>query len=277
MSEKTMDTSFLPKKAEGCLRLVTNNILQQTINNSLMRLIGLIDAFKIYDADIVAFQEVDVPWRSDYHIVEEMAKIGYGIAAETGKLHTPIYYRADKFTLIDNGYVGYDLSGLPNREARALCWALLEEKESGKRIIVTNTHLISHGFKMSEEAQEHRELHRQKCAKQFSSLLDALKEKVGDAPTLSTGDFNSYVCSLPYKILAEQLNSAREVCPTRVNMEYMTSCGVGKAPEIKEDMAIDHVFFSHKGITPVHFESVVHPFTYSYSDHVPVFFDFILE
>ena len=100
MSEKTMDTSFLPKKAEGCLRLVTNNILQQTINNSLMRLIGLIDAFKIYDADIVAFQEVDVPWRSDYHIVEEMAKIGYGIAAETGKLHTPIYYRADKFTLM---------------------------------------------------------------------------------------------------------------------------------------------------------------------------------
>ena len=272
------DTSFLPKKADGCLRLVTNNILQQTINNSNDRLLGLIEAFKIYDADFVAHQEVDVPWRNDYHVVEEMAKIGYEVAPDTSRLHTPIYFKADKFTLIDSGFVGYDLKGLPNQEARALCWALIEEKASGKRIIVTNTHLISHGFKMSEEAQGHRELHRQRCAQQFSTLLNRLKEKVGEAPTLSTGDFNSYCNSLPYKMLAEQLNSAREVCPSKVNMEYMTSCnGVGKAPEIKEDMAIDHVFFSHKGITPVHFESVVHPFTYSYSDHGPVFFDFILD
>ena len=277
MSETVIDTAFLPPKAEGTLRLVTNNILQQTINNSRQRLLGLIEAYKIYEADIAAFQEVDVPWREEYHIVDEMAKIGYALASETGKLHTPIYFKADKFTLIENGYVGYDLRGLAEQSVRAYCWACLEEKASGKRFIVTNTHLISVGNGMSDEAKENRELHRQRCARQFPAALSALCERFGNVPALSTGDFNSYCITEPYKILAEALNSAREVCPSRVNMEYRTSCSVGKPPVLEEGMAIDHVFFTKYGVTPVHFETVIDPFTYSYTDHVPVFFDFYLD
>ena len=73
------DTSFVPKKADGCLRLVTNNVLQQAINKSEQRLLDLIEAFRVYDADFFALQEVDVPWREERHISEELEKIGLGV------------------------------------------------------------------------------------------------------------------------------------------------------------------------------------------------------
>lgn len=271
------DTSFVPKKADGCLRLVTNNVLQQAINKSEQRLLDLIEAFKVYDADFFALQEVDIPWREERHISEELEKIGYSLAPSTDRVHTPIYYKTDRYTLVDCGFSGYNLKGLAEQSVRAYSFACVEHKESGKKLILTNTHLISHGKGMSEEAQANRELHRQQCARQFPEILQTLSNKFGGAPTLSTGDFNSYCDSLPYQILAGALNSAREVCPSRVNMEYMTSCLLGVAPTIEKDKAIDHVFYSKSGITAKHFESVIHPYTYAYSDHVPVFFDFYLD
>ena len=277
MSETINKSALVPQKAEGALRLVSNNILQQTINNSEARLLGLLKAFACYDADVYTLQEVDVPWREERHISEEMEKIGYSLATTTDRVHTPIYYKTERYSLIDCGFSGYDLAGLAEQSVRAYSWACLEDKESGKRFVVTNTHLISVGNGMSDEAKENRELHRQACARQLPVVVKKLCERFGGVPALSAGDFNSYCITKPYEILAEGLCSARELCPSRVNMEYKTSCAVNKAPNKEPGMAIDHVFYTDFGITPIHYEAFIEEFSYSYSDHVPVFFDFYLD
>ena len=74
-----------------------------------------------------------------------------------------------------------------------------------------------------------------------------------------------------------EYNSARDNCPVTINMEYETCNPYGEPPAIGQGEAIDHVFYSKSGITAKHFESVIHPYTYAYSDHVPVFFDFYLD
>jgi len=48
----------------------------------------------------------------------------------------------------------------------------------------------------------------------------------------------------------------------------------GKPPKISG--AIDHVFFSKTGVNAVHYETIISEYTYCYSDHVPVSFDFTL-
>ena len=93
---------------------------------------------------------------------------------------------------------------------------------------------------------------------------------------MCAADFNSSCSSASYAILAEGLNSPREKAPVKVNMDYMTSCWVKRAPYHEPLTAIDHVFYTD-GVTPVRYEVFIEPFSYAYTDHVPVFFDFELN
>ena len=91
-----------------------------------------------------------------------------------------------------------------------------------------------------------------------------------------TGDFNAFTTSEVYKIMTGQMSSARDNCEKNVNMDFNTPCRLGEIPE-KTNRFIDHVFYSNFGITAKHFETVVSPYTYAYSDHVPVLLDFELN
>lgn len=276
MSEMICDASLVPEKGERTLRLVSNNILHQAIVNSEERLQGLIAAYKVYGADIFSLQEVDKVWREEYHFCDTMISLGYKPAAGHEDSPTPVFYKADKFDCVDSGRISFDLTETPEKEGRTLWWTCLEEKASGKRIVATSCHFISSGGKAtSDEQKEHRELHRRTCARQLPVLLKQLCEKYG-AVGVSAADFNANCTSETYKTLSEGLNSARELAPVRVNMDYMTSCWIKRAPYHEPMTAIDHVFYTD-GITPERYEVFIEEFSYAYTDHVPVFFDFVLD
>ncbi len=276
MSETTDFKALVPEKKEGTLRLVSNNILHQAIVNSEERLLGLIAAYKVYDADIFSLQEVDRVWREDYHFCDTMISLGYAPAKGHENSPTPVFYKVDKFNCVDSGSIPFDLTETPEKEGRTLWWACLEEKESGKKIIATSCHFISSGGKATNDEQKaHRELHRQTCARQLPVLVKGLCEKYG-AVGVSAADFNSNCNSAAYSILSSTMNSARELSPVKVNMEYMTSCWIKRAPYLEPMTAIDHVFYTD-GITPVRYEVFIKEFSYAYTDHVPVFFDFKLN
>ena len=77
-----------------------------------------------------------------------------------------------------------------------------------------------------------------------------------------------------YNNMRMRFNSAREKAERKVNMEYKTSNNFNPA---ELGSAIDHVFYSKKGIVGQHFETIISEYGYRLSDHLPIFFDFTLE
>lgn len=268
----TPDSVNIPVKDDPAqIRFVTNNILQQYIKPSWNRQADLIGGFLLMDADIYALQECDGSyWHKTYKLNEELEKMGYAVVTDNLDTVNPIFYKADKFELIEGGYKTYDVSSLKDAKDRWYSYAVLKEKATGKQILVMSTHFIA-------GAADDLEAHRQICANELPKFVAEMQKKYPNAPLILGGDFNSNCETESYKILSEAFLSARESNATKKNMDYKTSCSVGKAPARGgEGTAIDHIFYT-KGITPKHYEAIVSTYSYAYSDHVPVVLDFILN
>lgn len=272
LSEKIVQ---IPKKEDASyIRFVTNNILKQSLNNSWDRLYGLLGAYVHMDADIFVLQEVDSVWNTRYGLTERMKNMGFSLVTNNEQVDCPIYYKTDRFKLIEGGFEKYDLTKSPEKESKSYTWACLEEKTTGKRIIVMGTHFIANGTK--SELRANKDIHRQVCAEQLVVKSAELMKKYGAIATVMGGDYNTTPNTEAYKIMADGLVSARNGAAVKVNMDFATDCVVGQSPSKGADKAIDHVFYSKGGITPKLFQTLVSEFTYSYSDHVPVVFDFEL-
>ena len=278
LTSKTSEKMIqMPAKEDATyIRFVTNNILQQKLKNSWDRLYGLFGMYVYMDADIFALQEVDAAWHNDYAFTERMEAFGYSIVTNNKDVGCPLYYKNDRFTLIEGGYQKYDLTNSPEKESRTYSWACLEEKSTGKKLIVLGTHFIANGAGSTAEQKANRNIHRQVCANELVAKSEELMKKYGAVGVIMAGDYNSDCNSEAYKILSTGLNSARELAPKKVNMDFATDCSVGTAHSRGAGKALDHVFYSKTGITPKLYQSVVSKYSYAYSDHVPVFMDFVL-
>lgn len=277
----------IPKKAdESYIRLVSNNIRMQSLTKSKERAIGLFAAFKIMDADIYALQEVDALWRVSFGFVKEMEAMGYKSVPlnSTSSTNGPIFYKADKFKVIDSGLQKYDVSMFTDGAypAAVYLWACLEHRETKKQIIVVNTHLtskVTHEGVSEEEKLIRVEKLRNETARQLSAAISALERRFSGAVALAAGDFNNNYESKTYEAMKQGLLSARDDCEKKVNMQYNTTLGSGNINVLPEvgTRAIDHIFYSKTGMEAKHYETLVSPYTYAYSDHVPVMLDFELK
>ncbi len=264
------------KEKDSYIRFVTNNILKQSLNDSWARLYGLFGAYVYMDADIYVLQEVDSAWHTKYGLTDRMSSMGFEIVTNNQEVGCPIYYKADRFKLIEGGYEKFDLTKSPEKESRSYTWACLEEKATGKRLIVMGTHFIANG-KVTAEVKANKDIHRQVCAEQLVAKSAELMKKYGATATVMGGDYNTTPISEAYKIMQTGMMSARDHAPVKVNMDFATDCGVGQSPSRGADKAIDHVFYSKTGVTPKLFQTIISKFAYAYSDHVPVFMDFELN
>ena len=276
----------IPKKSgKNTLRVVSNNILLQDILRSADRATELFSAFMLFDADIYALQEVDMLWHSFYKLDSNMKKMGYtAYPPNNTNARNPIFYKTEAFEVLDGGQTAYDSSKFTDGKypGSSYNWVCLKHKESGKQIIAVSTHFIasvSHTGISDEEKTARANAYREESARQLLAALDEIKKTYPEASVVVMGDFNNNCESPAYKLLASELNSAREKAPKTVNMDYRTYLGqpLGKAPKKGSDKVLDHVFFSGERIEAKHFETVISPYTYAYSDHVPVLFDFKLN
>lgn len=103
--------------------------------------------------------------------------------------HSAIFYRTDKFNLIESGTKW--LSETPDVTAskfvdanfpRIMTYAILERKTDGVQFLYVNTHLDHNGNNSVEVAEQVRQW-------QIEVLIAEIK-KLGDYPTIVTGDFN---------------------------------------------------------------------------------------
>ena len=286
--EITHSLANLPVRADGSyLRIVSHNILLQSLRSDIQRAQDLKTAFKFYDADIVALQEVDDLWHVNAGLDDIMHFIGYSMVPikptaeyahlEDKDIRNPIYYRTDKFELVDCGYDRYNATEFADTEypSSSYTWACLKLKENGKQVIVISTHLVARVNHTGAPTGVTDDSYRESSVLQLLMKITKLEEKF-NAPVITVGDFNNNYDSYTYEIMEGKLYSARRKCETKFNMEYHTSGNSLGSPTGK-GKAIDHIFYSKSGITAKHFETLISPYSYSYSDHVPVLMDFVLK
>ena len=152
--------------------------------------------------DIVGFQEVNSPWNE---MLDNFAN-GNGYTRLKGSPTTDnfekneIFFKTDKFTLIEEGTKIYKSLAaelnVPNTESadqsrdthgRAFHYAILEQKETGKKILVVNTHLhyngTGDGFEEDDKVRRY----------EINTLLAWLQTKAAAYPNqLVMGDMNSH-------------------------------------------------------------------------------------
>ena len=165
----------------------TENGTQVRADIRMTMLRNLIDE---YMPDSIGLQEVTTKWREmmdSYCFNQSYASVG---APRTkGGEANPIYYRADKFELVDSGT--FWLSETPDVEGSALAgvnyprictWAYLRDKVTGKEYVHINTHLDHNGNNDSSTGKKLREA-------QFTVILKFM-QRFGDLPMVVTGDLN---------------------------------------------------------------------------------------
>ena len=140
--------------------------------------------------DSIGMQEVTTGWiyRMD-NFAFNQSYAGVGEGRTPGGEASSIYYRKDKFDLVDSGTFWLsetpDVSGssLPNANYPRICtWAHLRDKVTGFEYIHLNTHLDHNGNNSSSDGRALR-------TSQIRVMLEYI-QKLPDVPMVLTGDFN---------------------------------------------------------------------------------------
>ena len=149
-----------------------------------------------YSPDLLGVQEATHSW---INILDADLKthnysfVGEGRDGGTGGEYNAIFYRNDKFNLIESGTKW--LSDTPNKKGstavsgvlpRIMTYAVLERKSDGLRFIYVNTHLDH----TSDSVR----------IKQITVLMSEIA-MLPDLPLIMTGDFNTNDNQTPYKEL----------------------------------------------------------------------------
>ena len=277
------DNDLSERDDPSYLRVITNNILMHSLTNkwgvpaTQNRMSELMGAYLLMDPDIMMFQEVDELWFTVHKLVNNMKSIGYSYASKSSlaTLSSAIFYKTSKFKLLETDSIIYDSSMLPGGplEGRRYTYAVLEEKATGKQVVVTSTHFV---WSISGVSTEVCELYRQESAKQLVAFSESIRAKYPGAVVIMGGDYNANLESEAHRIMTDSLLSARDTAEKQLNMKFTTSLsGVGKRPQRgNPPSVIDHIFYTKEGLTAKRYEVVVSRYSYAYSDHVPVLVDF---
>ncbi len=148
------------------------------------------DLIDEYMPDSIGMQEVTTKWRSVMDsTVFNQSYASVGEPRTAGGEANPIYYRTDKFELIDSGtfwlsdtpdVVGSAIEGC--NYPRICTWARLRDRVTGNEFVHLNTHLDHNG---NNEAKVGRSIRTQ----QFTVILKFMQQ-FGDIPMIVTGDLN---------------------------------------------------------------------------------------
>ena len=190
---------------------------------------------------VLGVQEASVPWMTALKSGLGDIYTSVGVGRDWGGLgeHSAIFYRTDMFNLIESGTKW--LSTTPDTQGsklananfpRIMTYAILERKTDGARFLYVNTHLDHNGNNSAEVAEQIRQA-------QIEILIAEIK-KLGDLPTIVTGDFNVTPDASAYKTMiangyldASHVAAEGEILPTYNGMI-----------DSDIDVLIDYIFVS---------------------------------
>lgn len=135
--------------------------------------------------DIIGAQEVCGDW---HKVLEDNLGEEYKIIHPDINVFkenkSPVIYNSETMELIESGYQAY--SEGDDNGCRAVTWGVFKIRETGKNVIVTNTHLDL--IRPGKESQELEIMNKQ--TDELLAKIDALYDKYS-CPVISCGDYNS--------------------------------------------------------------------------------------
>lgn len=234
---------------------------------------------KEFDADICSFQECShTSNRKGNAPIQELLKDKYTEVGIGMLNYTPVFYKTDKFNLIDSGYMLYD--GLNDANSKSVTWAVLEDKENLKKFIAMSTHFWWRAMEECDYPQ------RIENARQLKKLCDELIEK-HNLPIIIGGDFNNGKNSsqgeAPYHFMVENgFKDIRFTAPQSTDIhtcrsKYKLSEGEKAYTEAGDpDITIDYIFTYGEGIEPSVFDIDASEKARNTSDHLPLLAHFVV-
>ncbi len=215
--------------------------------------------------DILCFQEVT---KMHYNYLNESLKGYDNVICYRDKSKfsegCPVYYNVKRFDLKDKG--SFWLSETPevmSKDWNSACYrvcsyVILTDKESGRDLVVFNTHLDH----ISDEARING----------IAVVLDKIKQ-FGGLPSIITGDFNAEEDSETYKSATQNFLDAKYQLDNP--MTGATYQGFGKALDREN---IDYFMISKTGIKVKDYKILDKTYDGVYpSDHFPIVMNFELE
>ncbi len=220
----------------------------------------VVEILRQYMPDTFGLQESHREWMGC--VTKAMPEYAYvGVGRDDGKEQgefAPVFYRRDKFDLIDSG--NFWLSETPDTPGKgwdAVCvricsFAILQDKETGKKFSHFNTHLDHRGPIAQSEG---------------AGLIAQRADAYPGVPTIVTGDFNVTPDSGAYKTITSAgfLDTRYEAESGDGKENIGTYHAFGRCHDI-----IDYIFVKNN-ITVSTFQTITDLVKDSYpSDHYPV-------
>lgn len=228
------------------------------------------DQIKSLKPDVIGFQETIKPQINDIsQALPSYGWVGQSRGSKAAKLwhkfvmkfakdeYAPLFYNKERVTLVEFGTFAVNPSGMCHhiKDLPRVCtWALFQDKKTGKRFYVYNTHL-------DNKKQHIRE-------KQMDIIFKHIHQYAQkDLPILLMGDLNMNIVDGVYSIfLAEHFELAKLIAQKIEGPEH-TRTG-WKNEELK---AIDHILMRKTNNEKVLSHCVVEsPIDQLPSDHRPV-------
>ncbi|MCQ2428444.1 MAG: hypothetical protein MJ137_08635 [Clostridia bacterium] len=280
-SDKSTQESY-EKAADGNIRVLYHNVLGYGTDTPIYSRADI--AYDIYcelDPDIICFEEAGSLFRSGassfYSNLKKnnLAEICF---SSEGGLGNPIYYRNDRFELLDSGY------GKSRNGDKGTTYAVFKRKSDGKIFAVTNSH-----FAANSNAQNNPELgnkYRTQDAETAVSILEKIKAKYPGITVIMGGDYNSAKNSDPINVIDK---SGAVHVRTQLSLWSNVPSPHHSYPVINKNISdydmysgslsggsssIDHIYFYGTDLKPVSYTVVTSIVALTTSDHTIHFADF---
>lgn len=217
-----------------------------------------------YMPDVVGFQETGSSWMNT--LIKKLGVyynyVGEGRDGGSSGEYNPIFYRKDKFTLLESGT--YWLSDTPEKVSkfsesslnRIYTYAKLKRNSDGAEFLHINTH-FDHKSSVARE-------------KQAAVLVDFINQNSG-IPMIITGDFNCESGSAEYKTIANSVVvSSSTIAEKKKNAATFHNYG-------SSNKIIDFIFVDPLKVHVLNYTVCNEKIDGDYaSDHHPVCIDFYI-
>lgn len=234
-----------------------------------------------WQPDSIGMQEVTETWRKALESTcfgEQYSSVGNS-KISTGEMNA-IFYRNDKFTLVDSGtfwlsdtpdVVGSKFEG--SSEPRTCTWARLKNQKTAEEFVHLNLHLDIVGSAMR--------------LKQGEVVLGFI-QGLGDVPLILTGDFNQRQIDTKgvtyplYQQLTDLLADARMTATDTVSPDEwasMVPCHREGQEYNPAKPPIDYIFYTPDDFEPTVYRNILYiqDEIFTISDHLAQYTEFTLK
>jgi len=174
-----------------------NHSKNEAVSNRNRLILSLIEK---HQPDFCTMQECNPRTsRQGQDPMQDLLKDSYAEAApaEWHRNFTPVFYRKDRFQLVDSGFLPFE--GLNDGNSKSVTWGVFEEIGTGKKVGIVSTHF------WYKHLSEEDTVQRIQNAQALKQVCESMIQKYG-VPVIVAGDMNNGSDSvhgddLPYRTM----------------------------------------------------------------------------